>query len=125
MQIRWLYSAITCRREALASRRDALTRFLRATIEGNYLALSDEKRAKEVLARELRISDPKIIDISYNDFRQQSPPNIEPSRQGAENILAQFPGGSSKVDDYVDTGILDGLKKDGYFDAMAKKYGKR
>ncbi len=33
------------------NRRDALTRFVRATAEGNALALADERRAKEVLAR--------------------------------------------------------------------------
>jgi NitT/TauT family transport system substrate-binding protein len=121
-QIAWLFSGITVRRGALASRHDALTRFLKATIEGNYLALSDERRAKETLARELKIADRKIIDISYNDFRQQSPRNIEPSRQGAENILAQFPGGSSRVEDYVDTTILDGLRAEGFFDEMQRKY---
>ena len=121
-QIAWLFSGITVNRSALASRRNALARFLKATIEGNYLALTDEKRAKEILARELKIADPKIIDISYNDFRQQSPRNIEPSRQGAENILAQFPGGSSRIEDYVDTGILDGLKAEGFFEQMQKKY---
>ena len=121
-QIAWLFSGITVQRSALASRRDALTRFLKATIEGNYLALSDERRAKEILARELKITDRKIIDISYNDFRQQSPHNIEPSRQGAENILAQFPGGSSRVEDYVDTTILDGLRAEGFFEQMQRKY---
>jgi NitT/TauT family transport system substrate-binding protein len=124
-QIPWLFSGITVRHDALASRRDALTRFLKATIEGNYLALSDEKRAKEILARELKITDPRIIDISYNDFKQQSPADLEPSRAGAENILAQFPGGSSKVDDYVDSGILDGLRTAGFFEEMQRKYGKR
>jgi len=124
-QIPWLFSGITIRRDALASRRDALTRFLKATIEGNYLALRDEKRAKDILAKELKITDPRIIEISYNDFKQQSPPGLEPSRQGAENILAQFPGGSSKTDDYVDTGILDDLKKAGFFAQMQQKYGKR
>jgi NitT/TauT family transport system substrate-binding protein len=124
-QIPWLFSGITIKRASLDNRRDVLKRFLKATIEGNYLALSDEKRAKDVLAKELKISDPKIIDISYNDFKQQSPPNIEPSWQGAENILAQFPGGSSKVDDYVDTSILDELKKEGFFEQMQQKYGKR
>jgi NitT/TauT family transport system substrate-binding protein len=124
-QIAWLFSGITVRHDALASRRDALTRFLKATIEGNYLALSDEKRAKEILAKELKITDPRIIDISYNDFKQQSPPNLEPARAGAENILAQFPGGSSKVDDYVDAGILDSLKAAGFFEEMQRKYGKR
>jgi NitT/TauT family transport system substrate-binding protein len=123
-QIPWLFSGVTVRHDAIASRRDALTRFLKATIEGNYLALSDEKRAKEILARELKISDPRIIDISYNDFKQQSPPDLEPSRAGAENILAQLPGGSSKVDGYVDAGILDGLRSAGFFAEMQRKYGK-
>jgi NitT/TauT family transport system substrate-binding protein len=124
-QIAWLFSGITVQRDSLASRRDALTRFLKATIEGNYLALSDEKRAKEILARELKIADPRIIDISYNDFKQQSPPDLMPSRAGAANILAQFPGGSSRPDDYVDTGILDDLEQAGFFAQMQRKYGKR
>jgi ABC-type nitrate/sulfonate/bicarbonate transport system substrate-binding protein len=124
-QIPWLFSGITVTRAALATRRDALTRFLKATIEGNYLALSDERRAKAILARELKVADPKIIDISYNDFKQQSPRNLEPSRLAAENILSQFPGGSSRVEDYVDTGILDGLKAVGFLDEMQRKYGQR
>ena len=124
-QIPWLFSGITVRHDAIASRRDALTRFLKATIEGNYLALSDAKRAKEILAKELKIADPRIIDISYNDFKQQSPPDLTPSRAGAENILAQLPGGSSKVDDYVDTGILDDLRAAGFFAQMQERYGKR
>jgi len=51
--------------------------------------------------------------------------NLEPSAQGAANILAQFPGGSARVEDYVDTGILDELKRDGFFQEMQKKYGKQ
>jgi NitT/TauT family transport system substrate-binding protein len=123
-QIAWLFSGITVRHDELAGSRDALTRFLKATVEGNYLALSDERRAKDILAKELKISDPKIIDISYNDFKQQSPPDLVPSRAGAENILAQFPG-SGAVTDYVDTGILDELKSSGFFQAMERKYGRR
>jgi hypothetical protein len=106
----------------VAGRRDLLARFLKATIEGNYLALADEKQAKDVLAKELKISDPKILDITYNDFKALTPPNTEPSRQGAENILAQFPGGSQKAEDYVDTSLLDALRTEGYFAAMQQKY---
>jgi NitT/TauT family transport system substrate-binding protein len=123
-QIPWLFSGVTVRHDAVTNRREALTHFLKATIEGNYLALTDAKRAKEILAKELKISDPRIIDISYNDFRQQSPPDLEPARAGAENILAQFSGGSRQVDDYVDTGILDALKAAGFFAEMQRKYGR-
>ena len=121
-QIPWVFSSIAVRRSDIAGRRDALTRFLKATIEGNYLALPDEKRAKEVLAKELKITDPKILDIAYSDFKAQSPPNLEISRAGAENILAQFPDGSRKLDDYVDTACSRRFETEGYFAAMQQKY---
>ena len=121
-QTPWLFSGIATQRASIQTRRDVLKRFLKATIKGNYLALSDEKFAKEVLARQLKISDPKILDISYNDFKQQSPRNLGPSLEGAKNILAQFPGVSAKVDDYVDSSILDDLRREGYFQEMTRIY---
>jgi NitT/TauT family transport system substrate-binding protein len=120
-QIPWLFSSVVARRADISGRRDALLRFLKGTIEGNYLALTNEGRAKEVLARELKITDPKILDIAYADFKAQSPPNVEISRPGAENILAQF-GGSQKVDDYIDTSLLDALRAEGFLAAVDQKY---
>jgi NitT/TauT family transport system substrate-binding protein len=122
-QIPWLFTGLVVKQSTLANRRDVLVRFLKAVMEGNHLALTDEKRAKEVLAREARITDPKILDISYNDFRQQSPLNIEPTRAGAANVLAQFPAGEAKgIDDYLDLGILDELKKSGFVADLQRKY---
>ena len=125
-RIPWLFSSIVVKASYLEGHRDVLTRFLKASIEGNYLALTDERRAKDVLAREARIVDPKIIDTSYNDFKQQSPVNLEPSRPGAQNIIDQFPALKGRnVDDYIDSGILDGLKKEGFFAEIERKYAKR
>jgi len=121
-QIPWVFSSIVVRRGDIAGRRDLLMRFLKGTIEGNYLALNDEKRAKEVLAKELKITDPKVLDITYNDFKAQSPANIEISQPGTENILAQFPGGSQRLEDYVNASLLAALKAEGYFTAMQQKY---
>jgi ABC-type nitrate/sulfonate/bicarbonate transport system substrate-binding protein len=122
-QIPWLFSGIVVRHDDIAARRDLLTRFLKSSIEGNYVALTDEKRAKEVLAKELKISSRKVLDITYNDFKAQSPPNLEPSAAGAQNILKQFPKASQKVADYVDTSLLDAIKGEGFFAAMQQKYG--
>lgn len=124
-QIPWLFSGITTERSSIQTRRDSLARFLKATIEGNYLALGNETMAKEILAKELKISDPKILDISYNDFKQQSPLNLEPTPEAAKNILAQFPGGNTNVEAYVDTSILEDLKREGFFQEMEKKYGNK
>jgi NitT/TauT family transport system substrate-binding protein len=121
-RIPWVFSGIVVRRGDVSGRRDMLTRFLKATIEGNYFALADERRAKEVLARELKISDPKILDITYSDFKALTPLDIEPSRRGAENMLAQFSGGSSKIEDYLDVSLLEALREQGFFTAMARKY---
>src|SRR5580704_9528514 len=122
-QIPWLFSGVVVRKDDIGARRDLLTRFLKASIEGNYIALSDEKRAKEVLSKELKIGSAKILDITYNDFKQQSPQNLEPSLEGAQNILKLFPNACQKVGDYIDGSLLDGLKNDGFFAAMDKKYG--
>jgi NitT/TauT family transport system substrate-binding protein len=121
-QIAWLFSGIVVRHSDVSARRDLLTRFLRASIEGNYIAVSDEKRAKDVLAKELKITNPKILDITYNDFKQQSPQNLEPSVPGVQNILKQFPNVDQNVGDYVDTSLLDALKNEGFFTAMEQKY---
>lgn len=121
--IPWLFSGVVAKKDYLDAHRDVLRRFLLATVEGNYLAMTDEKRAKEVLSHETKISDPKVLAISYEDFKQQSPQNLAPVRAGADNIIAQFPPEVSRnVDDYVDASLLDGLQKDGSLAAIEKKY---
>jgi ABC-type nitrate/sulfonate/bicarbonate transport system substrate-binding protein len=124
-QIPWVFSGIVVKHSALTSERDRLKKFLKATIEGNYVAMTDAARAKAVLTKELHNTTPKTIDIAYADFKAQSPLNTEPSIKGAENILALFPGGSQKVEDYIDTSLLDEIKKEGFMTAMEQKYKTR
>jgi len=122
-RIPWVFTGIAVKRSATTTDRDRLKRFLRGTIEGNYFAFTDEKRAKEVLAKELHVTDPKLVAISYNDYKLQTPLNIEPI--GAENTIAQFPGVSTKVEDYVDTTLLDEIRREGFITALQQKYNLR
>jgi hypothetical protein len=79
-----------------------------------------------VLAKELKLTDPKIVDISYTDFKLQTPPNMEPSLKGAENVIARIGGpGSTNPADYIDTSLIERLRNEGFFAAMERKYGKR
>ena len=121
--IPWLFSGIVVRRADIAARRDLLTRFLKATIEGNAIALTDAKRAKQVLAKELKIKSAKILQIAYDDFKQQSPVDLQPAADGAQNILKQFPKANQSVGNYVDTSLLDALKGQGFFAEMQQRYG--
>lgn len=122
-QIPWLFSGIVVRHDDIAARRDLLMRFLKSSIEGNYMALTDEKRAKAVLSKELKITSGKILDIAYSDFKAQSPQNLEPTAAAAQNVLKQFPQASQKPGDYLDNSLLDTLKSEGFFAAMQQKYG--
>ena len=89
----WLFSTLVVSRGYLKDNREVLARFLRATAEGNYLALAEPVRAREVLAKGTRVTDPKIVEITYADFREMTPPNLAVAQDGAHNILARFPFG--------------------------------
>jgi NitT/TauT family transport system substrate-binding protein len=122
-QVPWLFTGVVVRQEMLTTRRDVLTRFLKAVMEGNHLALADPDRAKKVLAREASIADPKILEITYDDFKQQSPRDIEPTPAAAENTLAQFAAsGSVNPADYIDSSILDELRASGFTAGLERKY---
>jgi ABC-type nitrate/sulfonate/bicarbonate transport system substrate-binding protein len=122
MQIPWLFAGVAVRHDDIGARRDLLTRFLKACIEGNYIALSDEKRAKQVLAKDLKIASAKDLDTAYRDFVAQSPPNLAPSLAGVQNVLKVFPNASQNAGDFVDLSLLDALKNQGFFAAMEAKY---
>src|SRR5262245_41648332 len=124
-RIPWLFSGVVVRRSDLRERFGVIARFLKAAIEGNHISRTNEKRAKEVLAKELKLTDSKIVDISYNDFKLQTPRNLEPSIKGVENVIEQIGGqGSTKVEDYVDSTLIATLR-DGFFFTMERKYGTR
>lgn len=124
-RIPWLYSGLVVDRRYLADNRDAVLRFMRATVEGNYLGVSDPARAKPVLAQRLGITDGKILDFTYDNFRTYTPLNAEPTRVGGQAIVdtVAAPGASRDVDDYQDWSIHEELRREGFFDAMAQKYG--
>jgi len=122
-RIPWVYSALVVRRGDLAGRREVIKRFLQATIEGATLGRANPDGAKDVLTRIAKITDPALLAMSYDEFKAETPPMLEPTRQEAENVLAQFPGGSNRIEDYVETSLIEELKREGFFAATAHKYG--
>jgi ABC-type nitrate/sulfonate/bicarbonate transport system substrate-binding protein len=111
----------------LKQNRDTLTRFVKAYVAGAYLALSDENKAKEVIAQKFKTNDPKVIAATYADFKRLMPLDAAPTVEGASNVLEQLVAigtdvGSRNVNDYLDLSIIEALKKDGYFAQLAKTY---
>jgi len=123
----WIFDGVVVTEAYLRDHRDTLTRFVRAYVAAAYLALSDATRAKAVIAQRFKTNDAGVIDATYNDFKRLMPLDAAPSIAGARNVIAQLQAiglevGSKDVNDYLDLSIIDALKHDGYFDAMAKAY---
>ena len=119
--IPWLFTGIAVQHGAIASRRDDFKKFLRATIEGNYLAFSNPRLAKETLAKELKVRDPRALEIAYNDYKHQTPLNADLSAKAAANTLAAFSGISTRVDDYIDGSLLEEIRQEGFVDELQRK----
>jgi len=123
----WVFDAVVVQEKYLKEHRDVVVRFSKAYIEGAYFALSNEKRTKEILGKEFKTTNAQVIDASYNDFKQLMPLDAAPSREGAKSVIEQLEAagksvGSKNVADYIDDSVIAQLKKEGFFDALKKKY---
>jgi ABC-type nitrate/sulfonate/bicarbonate transport system substrate-binding protein len=124
----WLFTGLSVDKRYLDANRTVLGRFMSATLEGAYRGLTDESFAKQILAKDYKIANPKIVDITYADFKAQMPPTALPTREASENVLALLPSfgvtlKSQKVEDHVDTGVIDALIADGTIATLQRRYG--
>src|SRR5258706_1173215 len=123
----WIFTAIVVDKRYLAAHRDAVKDFLRAYVEAVYVALSDGPRATMVLAAQFKDFAPDVIEATYEDFKARVPRDAAPSQVGAETMLKELPAlgaqvKSINVADYVDASLIEELRREGFFDAMKKKY---
>ena len=126
----WIFTAIVVEKRYLETHRATLLNVLRAYGEGIHLALSDEARAKRVLAAEFAQFSPAILQITYDDFKARVPRDAAPSPDGIATQLREFPAlgiplKSTNAADYVDSSLIEELKREGFFTALQAKYGTR
>lgn len=118
----WLYSGLVVSRDFLKSHRDQVLAFIRGTVEGNYFALANPSEAKKVLALELKLTDQKIIDQTYENFRAETPRNAELTVQGAQNIVDVLEPKDRNLATYMDNSIQEELTKEGFFKKIQQQY---
>ncbi len=123
----WIFDSVVVTRSYMQQHGETLTRFIRAYLAGAYLALSDEKKAKEEIAKRFKTQDAKVIDATYDDFKRLMPRDGAPSVEGARNVIEQLHAlgidvGSRNVDDHLDFSIIEKLKRDGYFAQLEKEF---
>jgi len=123
----WVFNGLVVTNDFAKSNPDLIKRFIKANVEGVYKALSDEKWAKEVIAKEFKTQSKVIIDDTYDQFKKFYARDFTPSAAAVTNVIAEVnsmgpPLKSTKVEDYVNLGPIEALHKEGFFEAMKKKY---
>jgi len=118
----WLYSGLVVSRAFLNEHRDQVVAFIKGTVEGNYFALANPDEAKRVLASELKLTDGKIIDQTYDNFRAETPRNAELTLEGAKNIIDVLEPQDRNLNAYLDESVQQDLVKAGFFESMQAKY---
>ena len=91
-------------------------------VEGNYFALSNSSEAKKVLATELKLTDEKVIDQTYENFRAETPRNAELTVKGAQNIIDVLEPKDRNLASYMNNSIQEELIREGFFEKMTQKY---
>ena len=124
----WIFDGVVVNHGYIDRNRDHLLRFLRAYIEGAMRGIADEAFAKETISRRLKVTDKAAIDASYVQFKTLMPLDAAPSLECAKYVLGELktlglPVASDNTADYVDLGLIDELRKDGFIDQIHKQYG--
>jgi NitT/TauT family transport system substrate-binding protein len=124
----WIFDSIVVTNSYLKQQPPALSRFLMAYIEGAYWGLKDEAKAKEVIAQRFKTKDQVVIDATYAEFKRLMPLDAAPSIEGAKNVIENLRQtdvkvASQKIEDYIDLGLINSLRRTNVFGALQKQYG--
>jgi hypothetical protein len=91
--------------------------------EAVRIMFTDKELTYKVLAKQLRISDRKVLDAAYDEEIKVMEPRLEFKMEAFQAILDE----TAKVDarakkirpqDLIDRRYIDGLEKSGFFDKL-------
>ncbi len=127
LQIPFGAATLIARRSVLNARGPVFDKFLRVTAEAMKIMFTDKELTYRVLAKQLRISDRKVLDAAYDEEVKVLEPRLEFRNEALQAIIDETAkvdprAGKIKVADLIDRRVLDGLNKSGFFDKLwAKK----
>jgi len=127
LQIPFGAATLIARRSVLNARALAFDKFVRVTAEAMKIMFTDKELTYRVLAKQLRISDRKVLDAAYDEEIKVLEPRLEFRNEALQAIIDETGkvdprANKIKVSDLIDRRILDGLQKSGFFDKLwAKK----
>ena len=120
-------NVVVARRSFVEKNRDTVRRFQQAYAEGTYQFINNKEKGLAVLAKRLRLKNPKGIEETYQYFARKFSFPTRVSQDGLRNtleLLAQRTPGTKldmSVNKYLDESTLDELEREGFFKRLAGK----
>jgi NitT/TauT family transport system substrate-binding protein len=123
LHIPFAAATLVARRTSIRTRGPVIERFVRVMAEAVKIMFTDKELTYKVLAKQLRISDRKLLDAAYDEEIKVMEPRLEFKPEAFQAILDE----TAKVDprakkirpqDLIDRRYVDGLEKSGFFDKL-------
>ena len=129
MGVKFIHQGIVARRSLLPKNGPVVVRLIRSTMEGIKTIGADEQFTKKVITKYTRLSDPVLLDQTYNlavtHFTRD--PSIPPEaiqsmvQQLARwNMVDQKAAAHTPLTHFYDNSFVDELKKSGFLDQLWK-----
>jgi NitT/TauT family transport system substrate-binding protein len=120
-------NVMAARRSFVDKNRDAVKRFQQAYAEGTYQFIYNREKGLAVLAKRLRLKNPKGIEETYQYFANKFSFPTRVSSVGLRNTLELLSQRTStakidmNVNKYLDESTLDELEREGFFKRLVGK----
>jgi NitT/TauT family transport system substrate-binding protein len=123
MRIPYAATVFVTRRSVVAKRAPVINQFMRAMAEAAKILHTDREFTYRVLGKQLRLTDRKILDSSYNLEIKALEPKLSIKTEAFGDILeevAKVDGRAKQVkaEDLIDRRFLDDLEKSGFMNRV-------
>jgi ABC-type nitrate/sulfonate/bicarbonate transport system substrate-binding protein len=123
MRIPYAATVFVTRRSVVAKRAPVINQFMRAMAEAAKILHTDREFTYKVLGKQLRLTDRKILDASYNLEIKALEPKLSIRTEAFQDILdevAKVDGRAKQVkaEDLIDRRFLDDLEKSGFMNRV-------
>jgi ABC-type nitrate/sulfonate/bicarbonate transport system substrate-binding protein len=114
-------------RSFIKSQRDTVLSALKGYVEAIYYINRNRDESRKIIAKYLHLSDPEVLDATYNAFVKTVSKKPYPTLKGIQFLLDEVAGKlpnakTAKPEQFVDLSLLQQLEKEGFFSEMAKRY---
>ena len=123
LHIPFAAATLVTRRSMISACGPAIEKFVKATAEAMKILFLDKDLTYKVLAKQLRISDRKLLDAAYDEEIKVLEPRLEFKNEAFQAIIDEtgtVDARAKKIrpQDLVDRRYLDNLQKTGFFEKL-------